>query len=97
MKNEPYGKERSEPSTNATVIDINRARAIACTRKDATRRRERKTPSSLARARVRGKEEARGGKKRESRKEKGVFRSFRNGQAQKERNETKRRRLIDVR
>lgn len=39
MKNEPYGKERSEPSTNATVIDINRARAIACTRKDATKRK----------------------------------------------------------
>lgn len=75
-----------------TLIVLEQSRA-----REKTRRRERETPSSLARARVRGKEEARGGKKRESRKEKGVFRSFRNGQAQKERNETKRRRLIDVR
>lgn len=76
-----------------TLIVLEQSRAREKTRHDEEKGR----PSSLARARVRGKEEARGGKKRESRKEKGVFRSFRNGQAQKERNETKRRRLIDVR
>lgn len=88
MNENGHGKERSEPSTNATVIDINRARAIACTRKDDTARRgERETPSSLARGeckRERRASERR--EKRESRKEKGVFRSFRNGQSQKERN-----------
>lgn len=72
-----------------TLIVLEQSRA-----REKTTRREREAelarPCSCERERASERRE-----KRESRKEKGVFRSFRNGRTQKERNETKR--LIDVR
>lgn len=67
MKNEPYGKERSEPSTNATVIDINRARAIACTRKDDTKRKggRARSPVSVREGKSKREEGKEGEQKRE--------------------------------